>query len=128
MLAMLMLAAIAATAPFPVAPAGDPDLQRLRDAWQSTVTEDDHRREMNDRIAKAAALPRPDWRAVAEDYFAWRNAEAQRAGALRAEMQSIMLRAAADAASRPVVCTTDTRSEPGLNGTVNSRSKTSCSR
>lgn len=127
MLATLMLAAIAATTPFPVA-ADTPDLRRLRDAWQSAETDAEHRGELGARIRQASDSPAPDWRRIADDYFAWRNAEARRADALRARMQSIMVEAAALEAARPVVCTTHARSEPGLYGSVETRSTTSCSK
>ena len=79
------------------------------------------------RVRAAAARPDPDWRAVADGYFAWRNAEAAAADARDAATRFTLERAAAAAAARPVVCTTETISRPRLlEGGVESSSTTRC--
>lgn len=129
MLAMLMLAAAFwSSEPFPVAPGDDPDLARLHMAWRSELTTGLQRGEMDARIRAAAAQGRPDWRAVADAYFAWRKADAAAADARAAEAAFRRERAAAAEAARPVVCTTETISRPRLlEGGVASTSTTSCS-
>ncbi|MDO9489034.1 MAG: hypothetical protein Q7J32_11715 [Sphingomonadaceae bacterium] len=127
MFAMLMLAAAFwSSEPFPVAPGGDPDLARLHMAWKSELTTGLQRGEMDARIRAAAALDRPDWRAVADAYFAWRQADAAAIDARNAATAFMLERAAAAEAARPVVCTTETRTRPPLFGTVDSTSTTSC--
>lgn len=129
MLAMLMLAAAFwSSEPFPVDAGTDPDLARLHMAWKSELTTGLQRGEMHARIRAAAGQPRPDWRAVADAYFAWRKADAAAIDARNAETAFRLERAAAAEAARPVVCTTETRTRPPLFGTVDSTSTTICSK
>ena len=123
---LLLLAGLYASEPFPMAPGADPDLNRLRDAWSSPVTDSDERAELRRRLADAAASPGPDWRAVADAYFAWRNAAAAARDARNAAINSQYERVQAEIAARPLVCTTDTRSEKGLYGNRHSTSRTVC--
>lgn len=125
---LLLAAALYASTPFPIDPAGDPALLRLRDAWTSAALHPAYRAEMDARLRAAAAGGRPDWEKVATDYFAWRNADAAASDARNAEINVMIERTQAEIAARPVVCNTETLSEPGLYGNVYSRSTTRCSK
>jgi hypothetical protein len=123
---LMLVVTLWASDPFPVATRGDPDLRRLHEAWMSEATSPVQRGEMDRRLRAAAAEPAPDWRAVADGYFAWRNSDAAATDLRNATFVYTALRAAAEEAARPPVCVTETRSEPGLWGNYHSTSKTTC--
>ena len=123
---LLLLAGVAAGAPFPIEPGADPELHRLHLAWTSPATDGDERAEMRDRLLSEAAAPRPDWRAAAEGYFAWRNAAAAARDAQNAIINIQYERVKAAIAARPLTCTTRTRREKGLYGNSYSHSTTTC--
>lgn len=122
---LTLAAALLASAPFPVDGA-DPDLARLRAAWASPATSEAQRGELDARLRAAGSAP--DWRRVADDYFAWRRADAAADDRRRAELLVGMARAMTPPPPRPPACTTETRSEPGLFGVVVSSSRTRCDR
>lgn len=119
---LLFVLALSASEPFPVEPGGNADLWRLHEAWMAVLTTGEERGEMYRRIKAAAATPDPDWRAVADGYFAWRNA----AAAARDVQNAIYLIQQERLAARPLVCTTRTHRQKGLYGNSYSTSKTVC--
>ena len=123
---LLFVVAFYASEPFPIDPGANADLWRLREAWQAPATTGEERGEMFARINAAAATPHPDWRAVADGYFAWRNAGAAARDAQHAIFTVQQERVQAEIAARPVVCTTRTHTEKGLYGDSYSTSKTTC--
>ena len=125
---LLAVVAFYAFEPFPIDPGRNADLRRLHEAWQATMTTGEERGEMFTRIEAAAAAPQPDWRVVADGYFAWRNAGAAARDAQHAIVTIQVERVQAEIAARPVVCTTETRTEKGLYGNPHSTSKTTCSK
>jgi len=124
---LMLIVTFWSTDPFPVAPDGDRDLQRMYEAWRSDLTSPVQRGEMDTRLRAAAQLPDPDWRAVADSYFAWRNRDAAAIDLRNATTAYVVKRAALAEEERPQVCTTETISRPRLfGGGVESTSKTTC--
>ncbi|MFC3711259.1 hypothetical protein ACFOMD_01670 [Sphingoaurantiacus capsulatus] len=125
MLTLLVLAVIGAGLPFPLEPQGNRDLVRLRDAWVSSATSVVERGEMDARIRAAATHPTADWRAVADDYFVWREARRAAADGRLAAAYARAREHAREQARRPT-CTTVTRTEPRPYGRTYSESTTTC--
>jgi len=129
MLMVLVLAAFAASDPFPLDPAGDADLARLQQAWQSPATDPAQRGELAARLRDAAGQPSPDWGAVAGAYFAWRNAAADAENAHWQELWYLNRRAAASVPKPSSFCTTETSRRPDrVWGGSDTRSTTTCYR